>query len=79
MDALQNDSKNPTMRRKDDHIRINRDENVQSGVDGGFDSYSLEHNALPEIDFKEIDTTCDFLGKKVNAPILISSMTSGTQ
>lgn len=67
------------MRRKDDHIRINRDENVQSGVDGGFDSYSLEHNALPEIDFKEIDTTCDFLGKKVNAPILISSMTGGTQ
>lgn len=65
--------------RKDDHIRINRDEDVQSRVNVGFDAFSLQHNALPEIDINEIDLSLTFLGKRINAPILISSMTGGTE
>jgi isopentenyl-diphosphate delta-isomerase len=35
------------------------------------------HNALPELDIDEIDVTTTFLGKRLKAPILISSMTGG--
>jgi len=35
------------------------------------------HNALPELDFDEIDTRATFLGKTLGAPLLISSMTGG--
>jgi len=66
-------------KRKDDHIRINRDEDVQSRVNVGFDYFSLQHNALPELDFKDIDLSLSFLGKVINAPIIISSMTGGTE
>jgi isopentenyl-diphosphate delta-isomerase len=65
--------------RKDDHIRINRDENVQSGISAGFDDYSLLHCALPEMDFTELDLSSTFLSKEIKAPILISSMTGGTK
>ena len=65
--------------RKDDHIRINIDEDVQSRVNVGFDDYSLQHSALPEMDMEEIDLSLSFLDKKIKAPILISSMTGGTE
>jgi isopentenyl-diphosphate delta-isomerase len=32
---------------------------------------------LPELDFDEIDLRAEFLGKRLNAPVLISSMTGG--
>ena len=44
----------------------------------GFDNYHFAHQALPEINFDEIDLSCQFLKKKLNYPILISSMTGGT-
>jgi len=65
--------------RKDDHIRINRDENVTSGLTTGFDEIHLLHESLPELDINEIDISTFFLGKKIKAPILISSMTGGTE
>lgn len=39
--------------------------------------YRFEHNALPEIDFNEIDTSVKFLGKKLKLPLIISSITGG--
>lgn len=64
--------------RKDDHIQICLSENVSSyQIDTSFDSITLPHSALPEIDFKDIDLTTSFLGKEINAPIIISSMTGG--
>jgi isopentenyl-diphosphate Delta-isomerase len=65
--------------RKDDHIRINREENVKSYLTTGFEQVFLRHNALPEIRYQEINTSTNFLGKKIKAPILISSMTGGTK
>ncbi len=43
-----------------------------------FGDIYLPHNALPELNFDEIDTSISFLGKKVNYPILINAMTGGS-
>jgi isopentenyl-diphosphate Delta-isomerase len=64
--------------RKDDHIRINLDSNVQSGRTNGLEHYSFSHQALPEVNLASIDLTTSFLGRRLGAPILISSMTGGT-
>ncbi|HEY1975759.1 MAG TPA: type 2 isopentenyl-diphosphate Delta-isomerase [Candidatus Baltobacteraceae bacterium] len=69
----------PTGSRKADHLRINVEEDVGAkGVSAGFDAYAFEHQALPEIDLDEVDTSCELLGKKLNAPLLVSCMTGGT-
>ena len=68
-----------TSKRKTDHIRINLEENVDSGITSGFEKYRFIHEALPEIDLKDIDTKVSFFGKELLAPILISSMTGGTE
>jgi isopentenyl-diphosphate delta-isomerase len=66
-------------RRKADHIRINLDENVASGLTTGLERYCFEHEALPEIDAAAIDLGVTFLGRRLRAPLLISSMTGGTE
>ena len=67
-------------RRKADHIRINLEENVQfPGLTNGFECYRLVHQALPELDLAEIETGVSFLGKRLQVPLLISSMTGGTE
>lgn len=67
-------------RRKADHIRINLEENVQfSSLTNGFESYRLIHQALPEVDLAEVDTGVTLLGKPLRLPLLISSMTGGTE
>lgn len=38
----------------------------------------LEHNALPNLNLSDIDTTTTFLGKKISFPILINAMTGGS-
>jgi isopentenyl-diphosphate delta-isomerase len=71
---------NATQRRKGDHIRINLDEDVQSkGITSGLERYRLIHQALPELDLADVDTGTTFLGRRLQAPILISSMTGGIE
>lgn len=68
-----------TESRKADHIRINLEENVQfPNVTTGLGNYRFMHNALPELNLQDIDTTVNLFGKTLNSPILISSMTGGT-
>ena len=64
--------------RKTEHIDICLNKDVEKGSTG-FDNYRFIHNALPEIDFNDIDTETRFLGKKINSPIMISSMTGGSK
>src|SRR5579871_6602356 len=67
-----------TESRKSDHIKINLEENVQfPNLTTGLEHYRFIHQALPELDLNEIDTTVDLFGKRLKAPILISSMTGG--
>ncbi len=68
-----------TAQRKSDHIRVNLEENVRSGLTTGLERLRFEHNALPELDLHAIDTRVTFLGRQLNAPLLISSMTGGTE
>ncbi|MGD8823013.1 MAG: type 2 isopentenyl-diphosphate Delta-isomerase, partial [Anaerolineales bacterium] len=68
----------PTSSRKTDHIRINLEEDVASGRTTGLEKWRFSHNALPELNYSDIDTSAQFLHKKLNFPILISSMTGGT-
>lgn len=65
--------------RKADHIRINLEEDVQSGVTNGLEMYRFVHQALPELNLTDVDTRTQFLGKSLAAPLLISSMTGGTE
>lgn len=69
-----------TQTRKADHLRICLDEDVQfHGVTNGLERYRFTHCCLPELNLTEINLTTTFLGKSLGAPLLISSMTGGTQ
>ena len=64
--------------RKIDHIRINLEEDVAAkGITTGLERYRFEHQALPNLDFDDVDTGVRFLGHAVRIPLLISSMTGG--
>jgi isopentenyl-diphosphate delta-isomerase len=69
----------PTSKRKSDHIRINLEQDVSSGRTTGLERYHFEHNAVPEINLVDINLRTEFLGKMLEAPLLISSMTGGTE
>jgi isopentenyl-diphosphate delta-isomerase len=67
-------------RRKADHIRINLEENVQfPRLTTGLERYWFVHQALPDLDLDRIDPSVLLLGKTLRAPLLISSMTGGTE
>jgi isopentenyl-diphosphate delta-isomerase len=63
--------------RKLDHIRIALAKNVQSNVKSGFEDAALVHRALPEINKGEIKLETSFLGRKIDAPLIIAGMTGG--
>ena len=67
-----------TQKRKKEHLEICLDtERVSSSFGTGLEGYRFVHNALPELDIDEIDLGTTFLGKRLRAPISISSMTGG--
>ena len=64
--------------RKAEHIALALDRRMQ--VEGSwFDAWQLEHAALPELDYADIDVSTSFLGRRLAAPLLISCMTGGTE
>jgi isopentenyl-diphosphate Delta-isomerase len=65
--------------RKSDHIRINLEEDVRSGLTTGLERYHFIHQALPELNLNEVDLSQKLFKHQVRAPILISSMTGGTE
>ena len=89
----QPDDVDQIMERKQDHIKIclHKDVDPFHGVGAIdrrplLDRYPLPYTAMPEINFEDIDISCDFFplsgnatGRKwrLKAPIIISSMTGG--
>jgi isopentenyl-diphosphate delta-isomerase len=43
----------------------------------GFADLLLVHNALPELDWDKLDTSCSFMGKLLRAPLMINAITGG--
>jgi isopentenyl-diphosphate Delta-isomerase len=64
--------------RKDAHISINLERDVQSSISTGLEAFRFDHTALPEINLDEVDLSAEFLGRRLAAPYLISCMTGGT-
>lgn len=70
----------PIENRKREHIETVLNEDVGAkGVTTGFERYFFEHNALPELDLDAIDLSATVFGRRLEAPLLISSMTGGTE
>ncbi|MCB0406706.1 MAG: type 2 isopentenyl-diphosphate Delta-isomerase [Bdellovibrionales bacterium] len=63
--------------RKQDHIRLSLDEKNEALGFSGFDSFTLNHNALPELNFNDISLRTHTLGFELPTPFLVSSMTAG--
>ena len=69
-----------TESRKVDHIKINLERDVQfPRLTTGLEHYRFLHNAVPELDLADIDLSLELFGKPLHAPLLISSMTGGTE
>jgi isopentenyl-diphosphate delta-isomerase len=68
-----------TEQRKADHIRINLEEDVFfKQLTSGLEKYFFMHQAVPEINLADVDTSLELFGKQLQRPLLISSMTGGT-
>ncbi|WP_413578387.1 type 2 isopentenyl-diphosphate Delta-isomerase [Bdellovibrio sp. HCB290] len=76
-----NESNTQFENRKRDHIRIALDPRSQTEGQTGLDSIELIHEALPDLNFKEVDISTSFSFSKthvgLSSPIFISSMTAG--
>jgi len=70
--------RNKTSSRKREHIDIVLNHDVVfKNKTNGFEEWEFVHNALPELNFSEIDTSTVFLGKSLSLPLMISCMTGG--
>lgn len=64
--------------RKDQHIEICRNQDVEaSDRFTGFTDFHFVPDALPDLDFSDIDCGTSFLGRDFSAPLLITGMTGG--
>ncbi|MCI0707799.1 MAG: type 2 isopentenyl-diphosphate Delta-isomerase [Ignavibacteriae bacterium] len=67
-----------TSSRKQQHVEITLSKDVSfRAKTAGFERWEFLHNALPELNFSELDTSVTFLGKRLALPLIVSSMTGG--
>lgn len=67
-----------TVQRKQSHVEVCLNDPIEFDTKTtGFERYSFEHNATPEVNYNEIDLSTTFLGKPVSYPLMLSSMTGG--
>lgn len=65
--------------RKADHLRLALDPAMEAAGESGFDRVQLPHEALPELNFADVDLSTDFFGYAAASPFFVSSMTAGHQ
>jgi len=63
--------------RKADHIRIALGAKAQAVGLSGLEQIRLRHEALPELDFDQIDTQVLLFSRTTTSPLFVSSMTAG--
>lgn len=63
--------------RKDQHLDVILSGAAAHGLGAGFAEVRFVHEALPDLDHGKIDLGTDLLGRRLKAPLLISSMTGG--
>lgn len=67
-------------KRKEEHLKIQLENNVEyKNKTNLFEDVFLMHDALPELDRSEIDTSAIFLGKKLQAPFMVAAITGGAK
>jgi len=66
-------------KRKDDHLYINSQKDVKSSNTTGIEKFRLIHQALPEMNLSDVDTSISVFDKSLSHPLMISSMTGGTE
>lgn len=62
--------------RKAEHVKVVLGQDVE-GRYRYWNDVHLFHNALPEIDFDDVDPSLSLLGKTLSAPLVITGMTGG--
>ncbi len=68
-----------TQARKATHLKVCMEDDVQcQSLTTGLERYRFRHCCLPELGFDDLDCTVNFLGGALKVPLLISSMTGGT-
>ena len=65
-------------KRKIDHVNLIKDHREIDRDKAYFDFIHLEHRALPDVSLDEIDTSISFMNKSLSFPLIISSMTGGS-
>jgi isopentenyl-diphosphate delta-isomerase len=69
---------NTTSKRKIEHLKLCAESHVEArNVSAGFEDVTLIHRALPELNMDTLDLSVDFLGKRLQFPFLIASITGG--
>ncbi len=67
-----------TERRKEEHLRIPLEKDVQS-IPNPWDAVRLRHEPLGGLDKSDVDLGTTFLGHRLAAPVQITGMTGGAQ
>lgn len=77
IDNMVEESKTQFEQRKSDHIEYSLLDQNEALGESGLCSFELIHDALPDLDFSDVDISTQFLNEKVRSPFFISSMTAG--
>ncbi len=67
------------IQRKADHLRLAARPGAQHSGTTLLECVRLIHQALPELALSEIDTSVEFFGKRLKSPLMITSMSGGTE
>lgn len=73
----QQDMSEEVKQRKIEHVSIALEQDISASQPASWADVRLIHQALPEVDLEEIDTTVEFLGTPLRYPLFVSSLTGG--
>ena len=65
--------------RKDHHLRLALEDRVEVRQPLSWDAIRLVPRALPELALADVDTSIELLGKRLAFPLIVGSMTGGTE